>query len=135
MIINNSNGPDGLTAFPGGMLWSPLGQVFVGNFVGNKHRLPSQNDKNDFFEHWNDIIKSHEKSSKVMKSHFRSEYCPHGPAFAGLATSDPSTINQTRNKSERLRSKTERYYHPAIVNATDSIGVHWCEFVVNKLSR
>src|SRR4051812_26084902 len=28
-----------------------------------------QNDKNDFFEHWKDIIKSHKKSSEVMKSH------------------------------------------------------------------
>ena len=30
-------------------------------------------DKNDFFEHWKPVIKSHEKSSKVMKSHLRSE--------------------------------------------------------------
>jgi hypothetical protein len=37
------------------------------------------NDKNDFLQHSNDIIQSHEKSSKVMKSHFRSEYRSQGP--------------------------------------------------------
>jgi hypothetical protein len=44
------------------MLWSPLGQTFVGNFVGNKHRLSSQNDFHNF-------LNIEMASSKAIKSH------------------------------------------------------------------
>src|SRR3954471_7401365 len=68
MIINNSNGPDGLTAFPGGMLWSPLAQVFVGNFVGNKHRLPNPNKVTSAFSVQPSASRPHVGFSSLIKA-------------------------------------------------------------------
>jgi hypothetical protein len=38
-------------------------------FCGYSPQIQIQNDQNEFFEHWKPVIKSHQKSSEVMKSH------------------------------------------------------------------
>jgi hypothetical protein len=68
MITNIPKGPDGVTAFPGGMLWSPLGQIFVGNFVGNKHRFPSQRMTfMTFFNIRKPLMKNHPTSPNKVR--------------------------------------------------------------------